>query len=175
MKIIPTEYNGIKYRSRLEARWAVVMDSLRVRHEYEPEAYDLDGICYTPDFYLTDRQVFLEIKPTAPNNFEETKAKRLSKFTKKPVFIFWGPVGYSLREEGFSFVFRGMAIGPPEFGYQWCICSKCGIADIQHRQSCEWAFTHLRGCPNENKVPHSFDDPILISAMEAGRTKRFWK
>lgn len=53
MKAIETEYKGYKFRSRLEARWAVFLDACGVRWEYEPEGYDLgDGIYYLPDFLL---------------------------------------------------------------------------------------------------------------------------
>ena len=51
IKAIETEYNGYKFRSRLEARWAVFFDALGVKYEYEPEGFDLgDGDYYLPDF-----------------------------------------------------------------------------------------------------------------------------
>lgn len=53
MKAIETEYRGYKFRSRLEARWAVFFDACGVKWEYEPEGFDLgDGIYYLPDFLL---------------------------------------------------------------------------------------------------------------------------
>jgi hypothetical protein len=48
---IPTEYKGITMRSRLEARWACVLDLLGLPWEYEP--IDLDG--YIPDFIVTSQ------------------------------------------------------------------------------------------------------------------------
>lgn len=55
LKAIQTEYKGYLFRSRLEARWAVFLDSLGVKWEYEPEGYDLgNGMCYLPDFRLHD-------------------------------------------------------------------------------------------------------------------------
>ena len=51
MKPIETIYKGYKFRSRLEARWAVFFDQLGLQWDYEPEGYDLgDGIFYLPDF-----------------------------------------------------------------------------------------------------------------------------
>ena len=51
MKAIETFYNGHRFRSRLEARWAVVFDALGVKYEYEPEGFVLpDGTYYLPDF-----------------------------------------------------------------------------------------------------------------------------
>ena len=46
-----TVYNGYRFRSRLEARWAVFFDALGVRYEYEPEGFELpNGKSYLPDF-----------------------------------------------------------------------------------------------------------------------------
>lgn len=58
---IPTEYAGILFRSRLEARYAAMLDILKADWEYEPD--DLGG--YIPDFklYARDRFTYLEIKP----------------------------------------------------------------------------------------------------------------
>lgn len=51
IKPIETEYNGYRFRSRLEARWAVFFDALGVRYEYEPEGFELpSGKLYLPDF-----------------------------------------------------------------------------------------------------------------------------
>ena len=60
MNAIPTHYNGINFRSRLEAKWARFFDLLGWKWDYEP--VDFDG--YIPDFYLHgDRPCFVEIKP----------------------------------------------------------------------------------------------------------------
>ena len=56
IKPIETEYKGYKFRSRLEARWAVFFDACGVEWEYEPEVFDLgDGLYYLPDFRLSQR------------------------------------------------------------------------------------------------------------------------
>ena len=63
IKAIQTYYKGYKFRSRLEARWAVFFDELGIRYEYEPEGIKLsDGTVYLPDFYLPDFHVFFEVK-----------------------------------------------------------------------------------------------------------------
>lgn len=50
---IETFYKGYRFRSRLEARWAVFFDSIGIKYEYEPEGYVLpNGSCYLPDFKL---------------------------------------------------------------------------------------------------------------------------
>jgi hypothetical protein len=61
---IETVYNGYRFRSRLEARWAVFFNTLNVRYEYESEGFELgDGIRYLPDFWLPDHRCWVEIKP----------------------------------------------------------------------------------------------------------------
>jgi hypothetical protein len=53
IKAIETSYRGYRFRSRLEARWAVFFDTLGVKWEYEPEGFELpDGDRYLPDFRL---------------------------------------------------------------------------------------------------------------------------
>ena len=50
---IETIYKGYRFRSRLEARWAVFFDTAGIEYQYEPEGYVLpDGSMYLPDFYL---------------------------------------------------------------------------------------------------------------------------
>jgi hypothetical protein len=66
IKPIETRYSGHRFRSRLEARWAVFLDELGIFWEYEKEGYVLpDGQHYLPDFWLPDANCFLEIKPDA--------------------------------------------------------------------------------------------------------------
>lgn len=60
MNAIPTRYNGINFRSRLEAKWARFFDLIGWKWDYEP--LDFNG--YIPDFYLHgDNPCFVEIKP----------------------------------------------------------------------------------------------------------------
>ena len=42
IKAIETRYAGYRFRSRLEARWAVFFDTLGLKWQYEPEGYELD-------------------------------------------------------------------------------------------------------------------------------------
>jgi hypothetical protein len=56
---IPTKYADVKFRSRIEARWASMFDFLGWEWSYEP--IDLDG--YIPDFMLWfNRPLLVEIK-----------------------------------------------------------------------------------------------------------------
>lgn len=57
---IATKYAGVLFRSRIEARWAVMFDALKWKWAYEP----LDLLGYIPDFILEmgGRQIIAEIK-----------------------------------------------------------------------------------------------------------------
>lgn len=64
IKPIETIYKGYRFRSRLEARWAVFFDACGIAYEYEPEGFTLDdGTNYLPDFYLPEFELYVEIKP----------------------------------------------------------------------------------------------------------------
>lgn len=63
---IETEYKGYRFRSRLEARWAVFFDALGIKWQYEPEGFEKDVkgriIRYLPDFYLPETGTWVEVK-----------------------------------------------------------------------------------------------------------------
>ena len=53
LNAIETRYDGYKFRSRLEARWAVFFHTLGIEYEYEPEGFELpNGQRYLPDFKI---------------------------------------------------------------------------------------------------------------------------
>lgn len=62
MKAIETRYAGCRFRSRLEARWAILLDHLEIGWKYEPEGFETPAGWYLPDFYLPQAGAWLEIK-----------------------------------------------------------------------------------------------------------------
>lgn len=109
MKAIETRYKGYRFRSRLEARWAVFFDSLGVYWEYEREGFSLGNSgFYLPDFWIgrlryQDRQYpegnpptpgwYVEIKPVALSDREESLCRKLAVTTKHVVYALAGNVG----------------------------------------------------------------------------------
>lgn len=78
-KAIETHYNGYRFRSRLEARWAVFFDHAHIKYEYEPQGFELeDGTKYLPDFYLPEYDYYVEVKPPRENSRDEIE--KASKF-----------------------------------------------------------------------------------------------
>jgi hypothetical protein len=67
LSALDTEYNGTHFRSRLEARTARLMTLLGVRYVYEPCSFNIGGgHSYTPDFWLPDLKLYIEVKPAYP-------------------------------------------------------------------------------------------------------------
>ena len=60
---IPTEYQGIRFRSKLEAKYAKAFDLLGIPWVYEEINFEFDdGTRYAPDFYFPDSKQFFEVK-----------------------------------------------------------------------------------------------------------------
>jgi len=98
MKALDTFYNEKLFRSKLEAQYAVFLNELGEKWEYEERAYDLDdGDRYRPDFWLPRLEMFLEVKGGLPNEREIRVARKLQFFTGHDVLIC---SGYPLEREG---------------------------------------------------------------------------
>lgn len=66
IKSIKTEYHNTTFRSRLEARWAIVFDNIGIEWKYEPRPFNVGTntfIGYLPDFYIPSKKLWVEIKP----------------------------------------------------------------------------------------------------------------
>lgn len=107
VKAIQTRYKGYKFRSRLEARWAVFFDACGEKWIYEPEGFDFSDCNslsdpelslrkYLPDFWLPRIQTWIEIKPALPQNcFGFTEEESLVHFLVEETqaregLVFWG-------------------------------------------------------------------------------------
>lgn len=86
-KAIQTSYKGYRFRSRLEAKWAVFLDSFDEKWEYEIEGFELPSGRYLPDFWLPRLYCWLEIKGEQPTEEEIRLCYELSGETDKPVAI----------------------------------------------------------------------------------------
>lgn len=82
LQAIPTFYNGIKFRSRLEARWAYFFDLCKIKWNYELEGYELENARYLPDFYLPETETWVEVKPNLNFVNDEEVFKKVIEFTK---------------------------------------------------------------------------------------------
>lgn len=90
MQAIQTVYKGYKFRSRLEARWAVFLNSLGANWSYETEGYDFSGVWYLPDFFVADWNCWIEIKGKSASEDEAEKCQRLAVESSKTVLLLSG-------------------------------------------------------------------------------------
>ena len=70
------EYSGIKMRSSWEQQVAEYLDKVGIKWEYEPGPFELGDMTYTPDFYLPDYVMYIEVKGYFRN------ARALEKFNR---------------------------------------------------------------------------------------------
>lgn len=163
IKPIETVYNGYRFRSRLEARWAVFFDTLGVKWEYEKEGYDLDGVWYLPDFWLPDHLCWIEIKGQEPTRDEKEKVAALAMDTKKNAYLFYGeipmPDSYGGMSPSNESAYKFFAEGMCDMPYWWCECPDCGYFGI------EWA-----GCSDRLDCKQC----KICYLIEHRKTCRFW-
>lgn len=112
---IETVYKGCRFRSRLEARWAVFFDALGVEWEYEPQGFEKQmawggSVRYLPDFYLPRTETWVEVKGSL--SLEDTMKMRHMVVSRSPL----PGLDDSANSEG-----RGLLVlGPiPEFQNVW--------------------------------------------------------
>lgn len=173
MKAIETVDKGIRFRSRLEARWAVFFDAVGVKYQYEPEGYVLsDGTRYLPDFYLPDIKMWVEVKGVMSNAdqrkidlfreaiFEESKLIVVGDIPPETDDLLnWVYQEYPAWE-CFSVGF--------DFPYLPCICPACG------RFGWEFEGRGARGCQHDGyDKGYTFDAPIITAAYRKARQARF--
>jgi len=143
IKAIETRYKGYRFRSRLEARWAVFFDALGIRWEYEPEGFDLgEAGWYLPDFYFPGTDWYAEVKPD--KNISDSDAAKMSAFDSHPPEGAMGLISL---------------IGAPTMFY-----------DSYHPERAEQSTWHL--CARMGFFLHSHKDKIE-SAVTAARSARF--
>jgi hypothetical protein len=127
VKAIETVYNGYRFRSRLEARWAVFFDILGIEYQYEVEGYDIDGVWYLPDFWLPGQQAWVEIKPMLSDyeSLDFSKPKALSIAQENFVYVYegepypkrfscWIFLGGNIEISDYL-IFKSLDFKPPEF------------------------------------------------------------
>jgi len=142
IKAIETEYNGYRFRSRLEARWAVFFDAAGIRYEYEPEGFDLGGgMHYLPDFFLPDIDdgIYVEVKGEM-TDADYGKIEKFWKVGKRPLLVLGGLPTESDVELSDIYGYVNKYKRCFEFGgngtcwdwpYLFCVCPACGKIGVE--------------------------------------------
>lgn len=88
----PTEYLNIRFKSRLEARWAVFLNEHFVVTEFRYEPFTVNNK-YTPDFLVTTnipQSFVLEVKPQLPNEQTINELKEIADTLKHDLYLAFG-------------------------------------------------------------------------------------
>lgn len=179
---IPTKYDGYKFKSRIEARWAVFFNELGISYEYEKEGFVLsDGVCYLPDFWIPNMKCWVEIKGQEPTGLEEWKCQELAKLGHD-VYLISGPIPNPVdklygnttmfeywEKEGHPGAYkRYFGDGGWDYQYWWCTCPECKITWMQFNgraaRNCK--------CSDSDKT-YNTTDPILVEALLKARQYSF--
>src|ERR1700683_252125 len=61
---MPGPYAGVPFRSHTEAAWAIFLDQLDIKWQFEPQGFATDGEAYLPDFMAWPAlgPVWIEVK-----------------------------------------------------------------------------------------------------------------
>lgn len=141
IKAIETYYNGYRFRSRLEARWAVFFDAMGINYEYELEGYELpNGMKYLPDFYLPDIDdgVYVEVKGDMDDD-SYRKVEAFWKYGDKPLYTLGGLPTQDDLDRDDMYVYAEKYKHCLEYGgrdmwdhpYFFCVCPACGKVGIE--------------------------------------------
>lgn len=175
MKPIETRYKGYRFRSRLEARWAVFFDALGVKWEYEPEGIVVGNRGYLPDF-LVQSKLLVEIKPDLdafPEGLPGVEIRRWEKASEGsglPLLLLHGTPSPEFNNSslyGFSspIVTEGVWLNDQDLG----CCRRCGgLGWVHHTYG--YMLWCRSGCEGE-RPPERTDH--FIAAAEAARGARF--
>ena len=92
---IETLYGGVKFRSKLEAQWAMYFDLIGAKWEYEPQPFRLStGKVYVPDFIIRNVRLV-----------HWRSEEELEKYPLRDVYVEVKPVNYDDRiQKAFQFI-----------------------------------------------------------------------
>lgn len=184
---IETHYDGCRFRSRTEARWAVFLNHLGVRWEYEIDGFNLPSGCYLPDFWLKnvgrpDRDgVWFEVKGT-PDRADDDRWGDLVIGTKRPLCVaselpkvdsdgalrYEAPDAHLVRLEYFEYPDGSPDVAGEE-GLDFCVCPHCSRIGIEFSGGYPERFCVHPGAADSDGSIH----PRVVAAYVAARSARF--
>lgn len=173
--VIETVYKGYRFRSRLEARWAVFFETMMVKWEYEEEGFMVGGKPYLPDFYLREYDWYIEVKPDDDNLIKKgiDKARHFCDNKTQPLIFFIGVPG----DERFIVLRNIDEITISQKDLQMFYCEDCmkisfldGLHALRESRKYESKF-HLLGCECINRENTGYD--YISKSLATARLKRF--
>lgn len=147
IKAIETHYKGYRFRSRLEARWAVFFDALGIEWLYEHEGYQLPSGLYLPDFWLPKLEMYAEVKPETPTAHEWQLCKELALITFTEVVVldglpstknYWGWIGCKSHPLGAVINDETDMVEPYAFEFDYAFCAPDSFITENHLIPIGW-------------------------------------
>jgi hypothetical protein len=202
IQAIETHYAGHRFRSRLEARWAVFLDTLDIPWQYEPQGFELAPFspehvqrmtderlrepqpddakhlgAYLPDFWLPEQAAWLEIKGPDPTAEDWARLFRFMELIENRVFVAVGsiPNPRTIGDYGHDYDEKSFEIYTyGDHHYAWTRCDSCGFYDLTFdaRSARTRCGCHQKEAPGCDKC-YRGDDPNIIAAYTAARSARF--
>ena len=161
IQAIETCYQGFRFRSRTEARWAVFFDALGLAYRYEPEGFKLkDGdeeVYYLPDFYLPTLKTWFEVKGLPPSSAEEHKCWLLSRAKDERVLLAYGGIPQPKAEASDTVAIQSYQVG------QDTAATLSWVDWPSFEPDAVWAaYRKARGARFEHGETPDFDDDIEV-------------
>ncbi len=189
---IETHYAGYRFRSRLEARWAVFFDALGIAWQYEPQGFDSSenwALCgglerpvqYLPDFFLPSpygrhHGLWVEVKGSveALRNDAPRYYSMLDYSSPLPGIVNsecegWGASGWVLlgdipRDRGFGIFVHPIVQHNKGLWHHWLVFFKGGGWSVIHADE----IAQLHGLYSGHSYdPNSFLEQVLTAGLDA--------
>lgn len=176
IEAIPTLYRGVRFRSRLEARWATFFDAMKIKWKYEPKRFRLSTEqWYIPDFFLPDFPMFYEVKPNRETDNHKANQLALDYWDSKADYHRDFPIAIAYGDIPDPATVKTSHYGPQnidvvcDYGYSWCVCPKC------HKPSIQFEGRSGRiDCPCDvDEKDCTYDADELLTAYRVARSRKF--
>jgi hypothetical protein len=166
MKVIETKYNGVAYRSRLEARWAAMFEAMGWNYTYEPEGFEWNDKVYLPDFWIDDWSAFVAIKPMSNDKAIQKGLKQ--DLLRQCDMIACGVKHYTIEGAPIAGKYR-IYVGEEAVP---CLLADCRRCDGTNYVG-EDIWGNITKCCDTDKAPSPDCSPRIERAFEAAMRERF--
>jgi len=190
----PTWYNNYFFRSKLEAKWAVFFDLMKIKWVYEPEPFNCNsGAQYTPDFFLPhaifrdglipielgdfdgvgatyekrEPGVYIEIKPLSYPGDDEYEKRITSSMTMPLILLVGDPIEAIVNVHSYHSTNRNIQLTPwwdNQMIFMFCL--KCRTLKFDFD---EGSYYTCPACGSSI----SYSDVEISHAAEVARNFRF--
>lgn len=203
IQALQTAYRNHRFRSRLEARWAVFFDALGIPWQYEPQGYALPALtehaaccfevrvgkacyclqdlgAYLPDFFLPTLYsdgAWFEVKGIEPTLLERAKLGRLGLLTDKWTLLAWGSMPAGDESDLGDSRDRSGIDTVDDINF-WPTMCQCGEFSIEYEGRVERSCSLGRRCPayyaaSQPAWMSGPGHPRIRQAYAAARSARF--